>query len=73
MPSAVAEGIRGRGKNLCYMPEVLITILIVALVWILATTLGLPYLVSIVVTLLAALYLLGPGRGTIRRTPRRSR
>ena len=55
------------------MPDVLITILIVALVWILATTLGLPYLVSIVVTILAALYLLGPGRRTIDRTPRRSR
>ena len=67
------EGIRGRGENLCCMPDVLITILIVALVWILATTLGLPYLVSIVVTILAALYLLGPGRRTIGRTPRRSR
>ncbi|MBV9944536.1 MAG: hypothetical protein JO262_20600 [Solirubrobacterales bacterium] len=55
------------------MPDVLITILIVALVWILATTLGLPYLVSIVVTIVAALYLLGPRRGTIGRTPRRSR
>ena len=55
------------------MPDVLITILIVALVWILATTLGLPYLVSIVVTILAALYLFGAGRRTMARTPRRSR
>jgi ABC-type xylose transport system permease subunit len=55
------------------MPYILITTLIVALVWILATTLGLPYLVSIVVTLLAALYLFGPGRSAIGRPPRRSR
>lgn len=55
------------------MRDLLITILIVALVWILAATLGVPYFASIVVTILAALYLLGPGRRTIGRTPRRSR
>lgn len=55
------------------MPYVLIAIVIVALVWILATTLGLPYVVSIVVTILAALYLLGNGRATTGRAPRRTR
>lgn len=55
------------------MPYVLIAILIVALVWILATTLGLPYLVSIVVTILAALYLLGSRRDIVGRAPRRTR
>ena len=55
------------------MPHLLMAILIVALVWILATTLGLPYVVSVVVTILAAVYLFGAGRGAIGRTPRRSR
>ena len=52
----------GRAANSRSMPYVLITILIVALVWILATTLGLPYFVSVVVTVLAAAYLFGPAR-----------
>jgi ABC-type xylose transport system permease subunit len=60
-------------EELFGMPYLLITILIVALVWILATTLGLPYFVSVVVTVLAAVYLFGPGRGAFGRTPRRSR
>jgi len=57
------------------MLYMLISLLVVVLVWILATTLGLPYLVAVVVTLLAAVYLFGPGRGAIapRRAPRRSR
>jgi hypothetical protein len=55
------------------MPYVLLAILVVALVWILATMLGLPYLVSVVVTLLAAAYLFGPARGAVGRPPRRSR
>lgn len=56
------------------MVNVLISILIVALVWVLTAALGMPYLVSLVVTILAALYifstqgLLPPGR-----THRRSR
>ncbi|MBV9915095.1 MAG: hypothetical protein JO153_01230 [Solirubrobacterales bacterium] len=52
------------------MPHVLITILIVALVWILATTLGLPYFVSVRFTVLAAAYLFGPARRTPSRRMR---
>jgi hypothetical protein len=45
------------------MISLLIGILIVALVWVLTAALGLPYIVSVVVTILAALYVLGPGLG----------
>ena len=45
------------------MIHLLIGILIVALVWVLTGLLGLPYIVSVVVTVLAALYVLGPGLG----------
>lgn len=49
------------------MVHLLIALLIVALVWVLTGALGLPYIVSIIVTILAALYLIGPyargGRG----------
>jgi hypothetical protein len=43
--------------------HLLIGILIVALVWALTGVLGLPYLVSVIVTVLAAIYVLGPGLG----------
>jgi hypothetical protein len=43
--------------------HLLIAILIVALVWALAGALGLPYIVSLIVTILAALYLIGPRAG----------
>lgn len=39
------------------MVNVLISILIVALVWVLTAAVGMPYLVSLVVTILAALYI----------------
>jgi uncharacterized protein (DUF2267 family) len=42
-----------------YMIHLLIGILIVALVWVLTGLLGLPYIVSVIVTVLAALYILG--------------
>jgi hypothetical protein len=45
------------------MIHLLIGILIVALVWVLTGALGLPYIVSLIVTILAALYVLGPGAG----------
>jgi hypothetical protein len=45
------------------MISLIIGILIVALVWVLTAALGLPYIVSVVVTILAALYVLGPGLG----------
>jgi hypothetical protein len=45
------------------MVHLLIAIVIIALVWALTGALGLPYLISVVVTLLAALYLLGPYAG----------
>lgn len=45
------------------MIHLLIGILIVALVWALTGALGLPYLVSLIVTILAAIYVLGPGLG----------
>jgi hypothetical protein len=45
--------------------HLLVGILIVALVWVLTGVLGLPYIVSIVVTILAALYVLGPGLGVL--------
>jgi hypothetical protein len=47
------------------MIHILIALLIIALVWALAGALGLPYIVSLIVTILAALYLLGPGRGVV--------
>ena len=57
------------------MINVLIAILIVALVWALTTLLGLPYFVSLIVTVLAAVYLLAPGRGLVTsgRPNRRAR
>ena len=57
------------------MINVLIAILIVALVWALTAMLGLPYIASVVVTVLAAIYLLAPGRGLVTsgRTHRRAR
>ena len=45
------------------MLHLLIAVLIVALVWALAGALGLPYIVSLIVTILAALYLIGPRVG----------
>lgn len=45
------------------MIHLLIGVLIVALVWVLTGALGLPYFVSIIVTVLAALYVLGPQLG----------
>lgn len=47
------------------MIHLLIGILIVALVWVLTAALGLPYIVSVIVTILAALYILGPGVGLL--------
>jgi hypothetical protein len=47
------------------MIHLLIGILIVALVWVLTAALGLPYIVSVIVTILAALYVLGPGLGLL--------
>jgi hypothetical protein len=47
------------------MIHLLIGILIVALVWVLTAALGLPYIVSVIVTILAALYILGPGLGLL--------
>jgi ABC-type xylose transport system permease subunit len=69
----VGEGVEQSGAKLFAMPHVLIALLIVALVWILATTLGLPYLVALLVTVLAAVYLFGPGGRVIGDAPRRSR
>jgi hypothetical protein len=43
--------------------HILISLLIIALVWWLASALGLPYVVAVIVTILAAIYLLGPGLG----------
>jgi hypothetical protein len=43
--------------------HLLIGVLIVALVWALTGALGLPYTVSLIVTILAALYVLGLGLG----------
>jgi hypothetical protein len=43
--------------------HLLVAILIVALVWALAGALGLPYIVSLIITILAALYLIGPRVG----------
>ena len=34
-----------------------------AVVWVLTAALGLPYIVSVIITILAALYVLGPGPG----------
>jgi hypothetical protein len=45
--------------------HLLIGILIVALVWGLTGALGLPYTVSVIITILAALYVLGPGTGVL--------
>ena len=45
------------------MVHLLIGILIVAVVWVLTAALGLPYIVSVIITILAALYVLGPGLG----------
>jgi len=50
------------GENVLH---ILIAILIIALVWALTGALGLPYVVSLIVTILVALYLLGPGTGTL--------
>jgi hypothetical protein len=47
------------------MIHLLIGILIVALVWVLTAALGLPYIVSVIVTILAALYILSPGLGLL--------
>ena len=47
------------------MLHILIAILIIALVWALTGALGLPYIVSLIVTILTALYLLGPATGTL--------
>jgi hypothetical protein len=53
--------------------HILISLLIIALVWALTGILGLPYLVSIIVTILVALYLLGPGLGVYGGGGRRGR
>ena len=45
------------------MIHLIIGILVVALVWVLTVALGLPYIVSVIITILAALYVLGPGLG----------
>ena len=45
------------------MIHLIIGILVVALVWVLTAVLGLPYIVSVIITILAALYVLGPGLG----------
>ena len=45
--------------------NLLVGILIVALVWVLTAALGLPYIVSLIVTILTALYVLGPGTGVL--------
>ena len=56
------------------MVNVLISILIVALVWMLTAVLGMPYLVSLVVTILAALYIFSAqGLLPARRAHRRPR
>ncbi len=45
------------------MIHLIIGIVVVALVWLLTAVLGLPYIVSVIITILAALYMLGPGLG----------
>ena len=45
------------------MIHLVIGILVIALVWVLTAALGLPYIVSVIITILAALYVLGPGLG----------
>jgi hypothetical protein len=57
------------------MINVLVAILVVALVWALTAMLGLPYVASLIVTILAAVYLLAPGRGLVTggRAQRRTR
>jgi hypothetical protein len=52
------------------MINLLIAILIVALVWALTGALGLPYIVSLIITIIAALYLLGPYAGWWGTHPR---
>ena len=47
------------------MIHLIIGILVVAVVWVLTGALGLPYIVSVIVTILAALYVLGPGLGVL--------
>lgn len=42
------------------MIHFIVAILLVALVWVLTGALGLPYVVSVIITIIAALYLLGP-------------
>jgi hypothetical protein len=49
------------------MIHLLIGILVVALVWVLTGALGLPYIVSVIITIIAALYVLGPGLGVFGR------
>lgn len=47
------------------MPEVanlLVAVLVVALVWIICAALGLPYLISVIVTILAAIYVFNGAR-----------
>jgi hypothetical protein len=53
--------------------HILISLLIIALVWWLASALGLPYIVAVIVTILAAIYLLGPGLGLYGGGGRRGR
>ena len=55
------------------MINLLVGILIVALVWILTGALALPYVISVVVTLLVALYLFAPGVLKGHRSAGRSR
>jgi hypothetical protein len=45
------------------MIHLVIGILVIALVWVLTAALGLPYIVAVIITVLAALYVLGPGLG----------
>ncbi len=57
------------------MINVLLAILIVALVWALTALLGLPYIVSLILTVLVAIYLFTPGHGLVTsgRPRRRAR
>jgi hypothetical protein len=53
-----------------FMPDLvhlLVAVLIIALVWIICGALGLPYIISVVVTILVAIYMLAGSSLTGRR------
>ncbi len=45
------------------MIHLVIGLLVITLVWVLTAALGVPYIATVIITILAALYVLGPGLG----------